>query len=80
MSNFPISTYPFTQDATSVVIWMQYSFNATVGRVNVQFLALDGTVLGQEYVDLPQDVYESWTTSDQVILDYVAAQLGITFS
>jgi hypothetical protein len=79
MSSFPISTFPFTQDAASVVIWMQYAFNTTVGRVNAQFLDASGSVLGIQYVDLPEDVYASWTTSDDVILDYVATELGITF-
>lgn len=79
MSSFQIQDYIFSKTATIIVLWLEYTFFKTTGRVNVQFrVEATGEVLGTEFVDIPEEVWMLWTDDDQVILDYVCQKLNIT--
>jgi hypothetical protein len=75
--SFQIQDYNFVKIATQLTLWLEYRPFATTGTVYVQFQSSTGEVLGTEQVFIPEDVYANWTDSDQVLVDYVFAQLGI---
>ena len=80
MSSFNIQSYTFQKVATRAIMWIEYKFFQTTGRVVVQFLSEAGEILDVQYVDIPADVYAAWTDTDQYMVDYVCKELRIILS
>lgn len=54
----------------------EFALKATKGACTVLYLS-DHRVVKIERVEIPEDVYTSWGTDDQVIIDYVLSQLNL---
>jgi len=81
MSLLDIQDYTFSRISNQVTLWLEYKPYQTVGIVYVQFKAKDtGEILGTQSVNIPEDVYSSWTTSDDTLVYYVLNELGITLA
>ena len=77
--SFPIQDYAFTKTADQILMWLEYRPYSSTGIVYVQFsVEATGEVLGTNSVNIPEDVYSTWTDSDEVLVKYVTSELGIT--
>lgn len=77
--SFPIQDYDFTKTANHILMWLEYRPFASTGVAYVQFSVKEtGEVLGSKSVNIPEDIYSTWTDSDEVLVNYVTNQLGIT--
>lgn len=56
---------------------VNYALGTSRPTLGYSIEATDGSTLTQGTVQLDKETYDQWTTNDEILLEYVAGQLGV---